>query len=42
VQAVDLVVELALKILAGIVEFRLTRCKYFRRGEQEGPDYEGT
>jgi hypothetical protein len=40
-QIIDLVVEIDSQVLAGIVEFRLTRCKYSRRGEQEGPDYKG-
>lgn len=40
-QVINLVVEIDSQVLAGIVEFRLTRCKYSRRREQEGPDYKG-
>lgn len=40
-QSVDLVVEIDLKVFAGIVKFRLTRHQYSRRCEQEGPDYKG-
>jgi hypothetical protein len=40
-QIIDLVVEIGSQVLAGIVEFRLTRNEYSGRGEQEGPDYKG-
>jgi hypothetical protein len=39
VQAVDLAVEIVVKVLAGILKFGLTRREYCRRCEQEGPDY---
>ena len=38
-QCVDLVIQIDLKVFAGIVKFRLTRHQYSRRNEQEGPDY---
>jgi len=41
VQAVDLMVEIVEQVFAGIFEFRLARCKYSRRAEQEGPKYKG-
>jgi len=41
VQAIDLTVEIVAQVFAGIFEFRLTRSKYSRRGEQEGPKYKG-
>jgi hypothetical protein len=41
VQAVDLTVKVVTEVFAGIFEFRLTRCKYSRRGKQEGPKYKG-
>ena len=40
-QSVDLVIEIDLKVFAGIVQFRLTRHQYSRCNEQEGPDYKG-
>ena len=40
-QCIDLVIQIDLKVFAGIVKSRLTRHQYSRRNEQEGPDYKG-
>jgi hypothetical protein len=40
-QSIDLVIQIDLKIFAGILKFRLTRHQYSWGNEQEGPDYKG-
>jgi hypothetical protein len=40
VQAVDLVIQIVLQVMAGVDEFRLARGQRARRRNQEGPDYE--
>src|SRR6185312_7147077 len=42
VQAVDLIVEIILRVVARIWTFRRARSKLYRRSQKEGTKYEGT